>query len=341
MSNQTITRLIVGERITLSMGVAVTQGGAPSKSALTWANGRWESGNGIGERIKQYVAGWKTEKGQGPSLNLQAAPAQAVAEKTAPPGRIRKWGKNVALATLPVALVIAGYVVYPSIKGSKDALAVIPNAAGGDKSGKIEAINAVDAPWIRPAPERTEGDSQAHTPIPAETPNSVPVIVENRAVTPSAPMVVADTPQRPAPPPSAPMPPTAQMPKPVLAQPPVQAPAPAQAAPQAAKPAPDKKGPSFEAVILDVDPTGAKPKETASAPGTSAKPTEKEAPKRPTGAGLVAITQDGKAALFTNPTNKLPEKYSVGQKLPSGEVLRSIDVSTGTVKTDTKDYHLE
>jgi hypothetical protein len=58
-------------------------------------------------------------------------------------------------------------------------------------------------------------------------------------------------------------------------------------------------------------------------------------------AGLVAITPDGKMAVFTNPATKLPQPFKVGDRLPSGETLRSIDAKEGKVVTTSKDYSLE
>ena len=55
----------------------------------------------------------------------------------------------------------------------------------------------------------------------------------------------------------------------------------------------------------------------------------------------MAITPDGKIALFTNPKTRLPERFKVGDKLPSGETLKSIDTSSGKVVTDSKEYVLE
>lgn len=59
------------------------------------------------------------------------------------------------------------------------------------------------------------------------------------------------------------------------------------------------------------------------------------------GTGLVAITPDGKSALFTNPKSRMPEQFKVGDSLPSGEVVKFIDLKEGRVSTNAKEYVLE
>ena len=59
------------------------------------------------------------------------------------------------------------------------------------------------------------------------------------------------------------------------------------------------------------------------------------------GGGLVAVTPDGKFALFSNPTTRMPEQFKVGNRLPTGDTIRSIDVKSGKVVTTAKEYELE
>ncbi len=61
----------------------------------------------------------------------------------------------------------------------------------------------------------------------------------------------------------------------------------------------------------------------------------------PRGAGLVAITPDGKVAVFTNPNTRMPEQFKVGDKLPSGDTVKAIDAQSGKVVTTSKEYGLE
>ena len=56
---------------------------------------------------------------------------------------------------------------------------------------------------------------------------------------------------------------------------------------------------------------------------------------------LVAITPDGKSAVFSDPVSKLPVQVRIGQKLPTGDTLVSVSASAGKVTTSTKEYHLD
>jgi len=103
------------------------------------------------------------------------------------------------------------------------------------------------------------------------------------------------------------------------------------------------------AVVLDEAPAGAKgaPAKAAVAASvekaaTSATPTVASKPQSlPRGAGLVAITPDGKVAVFTNPKTRLPEQFKVGDQLQGGDVIRSIDLKQGKVLTSAKEYTLD
>jgi hypothetical protein len=59
------------------------------------------------------------------------------------------------------------------------------------------------------------------------------------------------------------------------------------------------------------------------------------------GTGLVAVTPDGKVAVFTDPQTRMPAQFKVGDRLPNGETLRAIDSKTGKVTTSAKEYELE
>jgi hypothetical protein len=95
-----------------------------------------------------------------------------------------------------------------------------------------------------------------------------------------------------------------------------------------------------EAVVLDVD-ASSKSKDTGATSPVPAKQPLAEPSKAKARSGLVAVMPDGKTALFTNTSTRLPEKFGVGDKLPSGEIIKSIDASAGVVKTDAKEYRLE
>jgi hypothetical protein len=59
------------------------------------------------------------------------------------------------------------------------------------------------------------------------------------------------------------------------------------------------------------------------------------------GSGLVAITPDGKLAVFTNPKTQLPQQFTLGEQLPGGDTIRFIDAKEGKVVSSTKEYSLE
>jgi hypothetical protein len=311
MSNPNITRLVVGESIPLSMGVPVGQdlGQAEVSNTLRWRNGRWESNVGILDKVKQ-------------SLTNTSNVLQIPATKSAKTFKIANPKLIVGAA---VGLIVCTALIYGALRYTRqasDAFAVVPDANTSAIDQKAAAVRTVDAPWIRPATEPTA----------APGPDSGVPVVSGSLVggqgTPAPDRIVV----------------------------PVQTASPAQEAPKAVlpqdrkpvdvkspeiKPANKKPG-SPEAVILDMEPAAAvKAKEAPSVVINGTKSPVKDAPKRVIGAGLVAVTPDGKAALFTNPATRLPEKFGIGDKLPSGETVRSIDAKTGVVNTDTKEYRLE
>jgi hypothetical protein len=143
---------------------------------------------------------------------------------------------------------------------------------------------------------------------------------------------------------------------------------PAKAAVQKEQAPPPKTGPSNQreqqpvsAVVLDeAAPRGARPGANAATASASvpAKPpaaaaqaagpvaaavAAQPAPK-PTlerGTGLIAITPDGKVAVFTNPKTRLPQQFNVGDQLPSGDTIRGIDAKAGKVVSSSKEYNLD
>lgn len=56
---------------------------------------------------------------------------------------------------------------------------------------------------------------------------------------------------------------------------------------------------------------------------------------------LVDIPADGKTVLVTNPQTRLPMKLSVGQALPNGKVIQSIDPKAGTVSAGGSTYTMD
>lgn len=56
---------------------------------------------------------------------------------------------------------------------------------------------------------------------------------------------------------------------------------------------------------------------------------------------IVDIAQGGGSVLVTNPATRLPTRLSVGDKLPNGKVIQSIDEKAGSIKADGTVYKLD
>lgn len=309
MSNQHITRLVVGEIIPLSMGVPVGQElrNTEVSNTLRWRDGRWETHVGLFDMVKKSLT---------KAPNVLQVPATKSPKAFQMGAAVHKHWKLAALAS--VGLVVCTVAIYGLLRHNKapaDDLAVVldANTTGIDK--KMAAVKTVDEPWIRPAPEQPPAeavDSGIAVPVvPGSLSGPAPAPVEGRAA-------------------AAPAQPPAQVqerPKKAVEAKPVD------------QKAGDKKPGAPEAVILDMEPSpsATKPKEVAVVQVNAAK----QPAKRTTGSGLVAVTPDGKSALFTNTATRLPEQFGIGDKLPWGEVIKSIDASAGIVKTDAKEYRLE
>jgi hypothetical protein len=61
----------------------------------------------------------------------------------------------------------------------------------------------------------------------------------------------------------------------------------------------------------------------------------------PAAAELIAISPDGKLAVFTDPQTRLPRQFQLGEQLPGGDLIRSIDAKTGRVLSSTREYSLD
>jgi len=57
--------------------------------------------------------------------------------------------------------------------------------------------------------------------------------------------------------------------------------------------------------------------------------------------GLIAITPDSQLAVFTNPRTGLPQQFQVGDPLPGGDMIRTIDGQQGKVITSAGEYRLD
>lgn len=310
MSNQNITRLVIGESIPLSMGVPVGQdlGHTEGSNTLRWRDGRWETNVGILDKVKKSLA--KTP-------NVLQLPATKAPKSFKFNGLARGWKVAAGVA---IGLVVCTAAIYSvlSHRRSADDFAVVPDASRTTGiENMVAAVRSVDEPWIRPAPEQ---------PAPVEAETVVPVVPGSLA-TPGVPVAESRV--------------VTHVQAPVAVPEPAKDRRPVEAKTADAK-AVDKKTGAPEAVILDMEPaTAAKAKEVHGVQINTTKPPVKEVPKRAAGPGLVAVTPDGKTALFTNTVTRLPEKFAIGDKLPSGEVIKSIDANAGVVKTNAKEYRLE
>lgn len=56
---------------------------------------------------------------------------------------------------------------------------------------------------------------------------------------------------------------------------------------------------------------------------------------------IVDIAKDGSYVLITNPVNRLPQKFQVGQQIPSGGTVQRIDHAKGVVQIDGQSYGLQ
>lgn len=59
------------------------------------------------------------------------------------------------------------------------------------------------------------------------------------------------------------------------------------------------------------------------------------------GQKLIVIAPDGKTAIFSNPKTRYPEQYRIGDRLPNGDVLKSINAASGKVITTEMEYRLD
>lgn len=65
------------------------------------------------------------------------------------------------------------------------------------------------------------------------------------------------------------------------------------------------------------------------------------ATKSPPPPAVHVIAVLGKAVVVADPTTKLPIQVPVGKRLPSGEIVQSVNPATGSVRTDRRELFLE
>lgn len=338
MSAANITRLVVGDKYHITLGKPVGQRkhDPDISKTLIWKNGRWERSVSVLERVFQAPA----KKSSVIEIDPKAS------------GQGNAWAKlqslvkrkpNVLIARLVLA-VFGTIAIVSSLalmigkwqESSSPETAELPIAAAPTAPQAPASDQTFPFPDARPA-----GEAEAGRVVPSAVqvdPGPYVIPPEIKAM-----LDKPDTAAVPAVAVSAPAVPTPATKQPVIATPSGQ--------PAAAKPPANTQQAASEKVpqAMLFDAEGTAPV-TAAAKVPSAPPTPQstgpkvetqvKAPlKAPT--VLVAVTPDGKSALFTNPATRLPERFSVGEKIPGGETIKAIDKNGGTVKTDVRDYKLE
>ena len=334
MSQTDITRLVVGEPFTLAMGRAVGQSLRSSdiSKSLQWRDGKWQ--------------------GQKSLLSV-------LSKKKRPKHLVLPAGAGRRLR--PHAWVLAALV---GLGGTGVALGLLLQSRGSLLDANAQPAAAQSLPFVQ-APENVRTVDQ---PFPAAPAESFQVIqtADGEAPTagmPSLPIIaptgVGSTTASARAGASLPFLASAPMPTPIGPAPeltPEGSGTRAEARPPA-KPA--KEEPKPPAVILDEmvekpkPGTAVKPEAAAKAPREAAKSTvvasvaatpAAAAPAVPALAparGLIAITPDGTSAVFTDPATRLPKQFKVGDKLTSGDTIKSIDAAQGKVIAGTKEYSLD
>lgn len=348
MDDRDITRLVVGPVNTVVMGRPVGQNVAYGElsNALRWKGGKWHIG---APNVLEKLRGGLVKPS--PVLRLSARkagagkPAVALAGKALQMVRAH-WRTALGLSAFILVMGIGFGAVVTRLMSKGDDLPVKASTEEHAQAPVLQAIRSVDEPFPMPSAE----------PAPA---SSAPVILPEGNQADEAPLPLRESPAQPSGP-LKPTPPAQIIPSTTVSKVTVQ-PSPAQ--PRAVTPDPravkaltkevaketPKESGSEQAkdsatdVILDNEPpvrAAPQPQKEAPAPHV-APPQTAVAPHAAKGSGLVAITPDGKAALFTNPRTRLPEQFKVGDKLVNGEIVKSIDTKVGKVVTDKREYILE
>jgi hypothetical protein len=308
MNEHTLTRLVVGEPFNVCMGIPVTQTSkiADVSKTIYWEDGKWGQDPPLMDRINKLRSGVNPILAM--EVNTKATPHQKTDQIT-----ISRSTMAIALATLLVVSItvggIAGNRYRTAVDPAKDALLPIASAdkrlaENGGKS-PVQVIATVDEAY----------------PLPNDIPRVVPNESQRTATVQSpavSPVIAPKTVQQaiPAVTPSEPLPPALVT----------------RAKEKEKQPKPKDQG----AIILDAEVL-----ELRDSPKPAPTVAPIEAPRPAIKALLVAVSPDGKFALFTNAATRLPEKFAVGDKLTNGDVVRSIDYAAGSVKTDLREYRLE
>jgi len=331
MSQADITRLVVGEPFTLGMGRAVGQSIKSSdvSRALQWRDGKWQGQKSLLEKLAP-------QKKSSKLLVLPAVTGKRIAFKPV-------W-LGVALIALAGIGAVLGLLLQPR---------EVATVAVADAQPEVvlpvvratENIRTVDQPFPPVPAEAFQVIQTTDQPMPAGEGSALPIVA------PAGTMVAAASPSAAAGLPLGAPPP---MPTPTasVAERPAAKSVPRQDMPASARPT--KEEPKPPAVILDEmaerpgKPVGAAQPvaETKSArdpvkPAVVAASAPPAAPALTAARGLIAITPDGKSAVFTDQATRLPKQFKAGDKLPNGDVIKSIDAAQGKVIAGTKEYSLD
>lgn len=331
MTHSLITRLVVGEPTTLTLGRPVEQSLAKrAGGALRWKEGTWV-GTGT-PRVDWLARVLRTRQPQAIIVRTTAAPPDSA--------RARRRMASAALAAVAVGAAIP--LAFSALHGE----AVGPGDLPITPAATTAPVRVVTAAYVPPQPVPTPAGTP---PLPIATPNDGAA-----SPLPFAPPVAAPEPAAQ---------PVAELPKaaPVAVErrpaAPTQAPMQKEQAPAPKNsPSNQREQQPVSAVVLDeASPRGARaginppaaaataPAKTAasapSVPAVASQPAPKPALER--GTGLIAITPDSKVAVFTNPKTRLPQQFKIGEQLPSGDTIRGIDAKAGKVVSSSKEYTLD
>jgi hypothetical protein len=329
MNDQNLTRLVVGEAFQLSLGIPVgqhTKASADPDSTLRWRKGKWEQHLSLIERVRQLHAS-KTDTIE---LKLVSEKLDDVEDQPQPKAlALPGVNARLVMAIVGAALLIATTWWLVTQFAGRDTSQQLPIATTAPVTGPVKTVEeAFPFPDARTAPDLPVNV------LPSASQSSTGEYI----IPPEIKRILDAKPTAGEPPVAA----KTNMPQDRPKLPPVQDTKPMDASQK------DTKQQS-QAVVLDVDTPNHKPvlqptpvAVTKSEPASKTMPSPVKAVEpAKQGTGLVALTQDGLSALFTNPKNRLPEKFGIGDKIPNGETIKSIDKAAGKVVTDAKEYKLE
>lgn len=330
MSQADITRLVVGEPFTLRMGRAVGQSIKSSdvSTSLQWRDAKWQ-------RRKTLLEKFAPQKKPSKRLVLPAVTGNRITFK---PGWL-----GLALIALAGAGAVLGLLLQP-----REAATLIGADAQRDIALPVvrapENIRTVDQPFPPVPAEALQVIQTTDQLMPGGQGPALPIVAPAGTMVAASPAAAAGLPLGVPPPMPAPTAPVADLPA-------------AKSAPrQDTRPSarPTKEDPKPPAVILDE--MAERPGKPANAVQPAAEPKNAREPVRApvvaaaapvveaaltSARGLIAITPDGKSAVFTDQATRLPKQFKAGDRLPNGDVIKSIDAAHGKVIAGTKEYSLD